>query len=129
MFDMSQLNTKQSNEIALKKKAKKKKRGRGSELTLCLKTLPSWKTAANLSSMHLRQTLKKKKKKGLPCSSNGKESACNAGDQGSIPGSGRSSEERNGYPLQYSCLENPIDREVWRAIAHRVAKSQTRLSD
>ena len=84
----------------LKKKAieKKKKNGAGrSELTLCLKTLPSWKTTANLSSMHLCQTLKKKKKKGLPCSSNGKESACNARDQGSIPGSGRSS-EGNGYP-------------------------------
>ena len=47
---------------------------------------------------------------GLPCSSNGKESACNAGDPGLIPGSGRSPGEGNGNPLQYSCLENPMDR-------------------
>ena len=48
---------------------------------------------------------------GLPGGSDGKESACNVGDWGSIPGSGRSSEEENGNPLQYSCLENPMDRE------------------
>ena len=57
----------------------------------------------------------------------GKESACNAGDPGSIPGSGRSPAEGNGNPLQYSCLENPMDRGAWRAIAHGVAKSWTRL--
>ena len=45
--------------------------------------------------------------------SEGKASACNAGDLGSIPGSGRSSGEGNGNPLQYSCLENPMDREAW----------------
>ena len=55
--------------------------------------------------------------------------AYNAGDLGSIPGSGRSSEEGNGNLLQYSCLENPIDRGAWWAIVHRVAKSQTRLND
>ena len=43
----------------------------------------------------------------------GKEAACNAGDPGSIPGSGRSPGEENGYPLQYSCLENPMDRGAW----------------
>ena len=48
-------------------------------------------------------------------------------DVGSIPGSGRSPGEGNGYPLQYSCLENPMDRVAWRAIVHRVAKSQTQL--
>ena len=47
---------------------------------------------------------------GFPGSSDGKESACNAGDPGSIPGSGRSPGEGNGNPLQYSCLENPMDR-------------------
>ena len=47
---------------------------------------------------------------GFPGGSDGKESACNAGDQGSIPGWGRSPEEGNGNPLQYSCLENPMDR-------------------
>ena len=45
--------------------------------------------------------------------SEGKASACNAGDLGSIPGSGRSLGEGNGNPLQYSCLENPMDREAW----------------
>ena len=52
---------------------------------------------------------------GLPCGSDGKGSACNAGDLGSIPGLGRSPGEGNGYPLQFSCLENPTDRGVWRA--------------
>ena len=48
----------------------------------------------------------------------GKESSCSAGDQGSIPGSGRSPGEGNGYPLQYSCLENSMDRGAWRATVH-----------
>ena len=56
-------------------------------------------------------------------------SACNAGDLGSIPGSGRSPGEGNGNPLQYSCLENPMDGGAWWATVHGVAKSQTRLSD
>ena len=50
---------------------------------------------------------------GFPGGSDGKESACNAGDPGSIPGSGRSLGEGNGNPLQYSCLENPMDRGAW----------------
>ena len=62
-------------------------------------------------------------------SSEGKGSACNAGDLGLIPGSGRSPGEGNGNPLQYSCLGNPMDRGAWRATVHGVAKSQTRLSD
>ena len=61
---------------------------------------------------------------GFPQSSVSKESACNAGDPGSIPGSGRSPKEGNGNPLQYSCLENPIDRGAWRAIVYGVT-SQT----
>ena len=56
--------------------------------------------------------------------SDGKESACNAGDQSLILGSGRSSGEENGNPLQYSCLENSIDRGAWWATIHEVAKSQ-----
>ena len=56
----------------------------------------------------------------------GKESACNAGDPGPIPGSGRSPGEGNGYPLQYSCLENPMDRGAWRATVLGVAESRTR---
>ena len=52
-----------------------------------------------------------------------------AGDTGSIPGSGRSPGEGNGNPLQYSCLENPMDRGIWQATIHRVAKTQTWLSN
>ena len=61
--------------------------------------------------------------------SDGKESACNAGDPSSTPGMGRSSGEGNGNPLQYSCLENSMDRGAWGAMVPGIAKSQTRLSD
>ena len=61
--------------------------------------------------------------------SDGKASAYNAGDLGSIPGLGRSPGEGNGNPLQYSCLENPMDGGAWWATVHGVAKSWTRLSD
>ena len=54
-----------------------------------------------------------------------KESACNAGDPGSIPGSERSSGEGNGSPLQCSCPENPMDGGTWQATVHGVIKSQT----
>ena len=50
-----------------------------------------------------------------------------AGDKGSTPGSGRTPGGGNGYPLQYSCLENPMDRGAWQATVHRVTKSQTQL--
>ena len=66
---------------------------------------------------------------GFPHSSVGKESACNAGDLGSIPESGRSPGGGNGNPFQYSCLENPMDRGAWQAVIHGVAKSQTQLTD
>ena len=62
---------------------------------------------------------------GFPGGSGVKASACNAGDLGSIPGLGRSPGEGNGNPLQYSCLENPVDREAWWATVHGVAKSWT----
>ena len=65
----------------------------------------------------------------FPGSSDGKVSACNAGDPGSIPGLGRSPGVGNGNPLQYSSLENPTDGGAWQATVHGVAKSQTRLSD
>ena len=61
----------------------------------------------------------------FPGSSVGKESACNVGDLGLIPGLGRSLGEGNGNALQYSCLEDSMDRGAWRAIVHGVAKSQT----
>ena len=62
---------------------------------------------------------------GFPGSSDGKESACSMGDPGSIPGSERSPGEGNGYPLQYSCLENLMDRGALWTRVHGVAKSQT----
>ena len=55
---------------------------------------------------------------GFPGGSDGKASACNEGDLGLIPGSGRSPGEGNGNPLQYSCLENPIDGGAWQATVH-----------
>ena len=61
----------------------------------------------------------------LPGDSDGKESACNAGDLGSIPELGRSTGKRNGNPLQYSCLRNPMDRGAWWATVHGVANNQT----
>ena len=64
---------------------------------------------------------------GFPGGSDGKDSVCNVGDLGSIPGSRRSPGEGNGNPLQYSCLENSIDRGVWWAIVHGISKCQTRL--
>ena len=66
---------------------------------------------------------------GFPGDSDGKESTCNAGDLGLVPVSGRSPGERNIYPLQYSCLENPMDGGAWWAAVHGVSKSRTRLSD
>ena len=66
---------------------------------------------------------------GLPWCHKGKESTCKAEDMGLIPGLGRSSAEGNGNPLQYSCLENSMDRGVWRATVHGVAKNWRWLSD
>ena len=57
-----------------------------------------------------------------PSGSDGKESACNAGDLGLIPGSGSSPGEGNGTPLQYTCLENPMDRGAWWATVHGVTR-------
>ena len=61
---------------------------------------------------------------GFPGGSDGKESACNVGDPGLIPGSERSSGERRGYPLHYSCLENAVGREAWQATIHVATKNQ-----
>ena len=57
-----------------------------------------------------------------PWPGNSKASACNVGDMGSIPGSGRCPAEGNGYPFQYSCLENSVDRGAWQAIVLGVTK-------
>ena len=59
---------------------------------------------------------------GFPCSSVGNASASNAGDLGSIPGLGSPPGEGNGNPLQYSCLENPMDRGAWQATVHGIAR-------
>jgi len=66
---------------------------------------------------------------GFPGGSDGNGSTCNAGDLGSIPGLERSPGEEHGNPLQYSCLENSMDRGAWRAPVHGIAKSWTLLSD
>ena len=66
---------------------------------------------------------------GFPGGSHGKESACNAGDLGLIPGLGRFPGGGHGNPLQYSCLENSMDRGAWWVTVHGVTKSQRRLSD
>ena len=66
---------------------------------------------------------------GLPQWLRGKQSTFNAGDTGSVPGLERSPGEGNGNPLQYSCLENPMDRGAWWATVHGVAKSRTRWSN
>ena len=66
-----------------------------------------------------------KAKLGFLGGSSIKDSACNAGDSGSIPGLGRSPREGNGNTVQYSCLENPMDRVAWQTIVHWVAKSWT----
>ena len=77
--------------------------------------------------MHLK--LRDQQLRGFPDGSDSKESACTAGDLGLIPGSGRSPGEGNGNPLQYSCLENPMDRGGLQATLCGAAKSQTRLID
>ena len=76
------------------------------------------------SAPHRPSTTSYSANRGFPCGSAGKESACNAGDLGSIPGLGRSPGKGKGYPLQYSGLENSMN-----CIVHWVAKSWTRLSD
>ena len=65
---------------------------------------------------------------GFPSDSDSKESACNVGDTGSTPGSERSPGEGNGNPLQYSCLENAMDRGAWRGTVHGITKSQAQLN-
>ena len=63
--------------------------------------------------------------RGFADGSDGKESACNAGDPGSVSGLGRFHGEGNGNPLQYYCLENSMNRGAWRAMVHGVAESDT----
>ena len=79
--------------------------------------------------MHLQEINFASRAYGFPDGSDGKESTCNAGDLGPVPGSRRSLGGGNVNPLHYPCLENPMDRGAWRAAVHRVAKSQTHLSN
>ena len=65
---------------------------------------------------------------GFPGGTDGKESACKEGDLGSVPGLGRSPGGGHGNPLQYSCLENPLDRGAWQATVRGVTRTQTQLS-
>ena len=85
-------------------------------------------TPSSLSRYHTFPS-PQKLPRDLPCGSDTKESACNAGDPGSIPGLGRSSGEGNGNPLQYCCVENPTDRGAWWATVRGVTQTPTQLSD
>ena len=87
-------------------------------LSLDLETLTS-----AIRDTHINKCL------GFPDGSEVKVSACNVGELGSIPGLGRFPGEGNGNPLQYSCLENPMDRGAWWATVHRVTKNRTQLSN
>ena len=90
----------------------------------CLQLFPIQPPRGNSPLMSLTSTSNSTiSNQGFPCGSEGKESACNAGDLSWIPGLDRSPGKENGNPLQYSCLENPMDRGAWRATVHRVAKS------
>ena len=88
-----------------------------------MSTISSW---GNKKQLDLEHDIKKW---AYPGGLNGKESACNAGDLGLIPGLGRSTGEGNGYSFQCFCLENSLDRGAWWATVHVVIKSQTRLSN
>ena len=87
---------------------------------------PFWWPCMQISLIGKWQELLKKK--CFPGGSDGKEFACNAGGLGSIPRSGRSPGGGNDNPLQYSSLENPMDRGAWQATVHGVTKSQTSTS-
>ena len=79
----------------------------------------------SISAFHIRSSVPS----FFPGSSDGKESACNMGNLGSISGWGRSPGEGSGNPLQYSFLDNPMDRGAWWAAVHGIAKSRTWLSN
>ena len=92
---------------------------------------PTWgmKRMTGMEGHPTDVTLRFAKAPGFPGGSEVKASAHNAGGLGLIPGLGRSPGEGNGNPLQYACLENPMDGGAWWATVHRVTKSRTRLSD
>ena len=107
--------------------------GNGQGPCSCLQPI-SITEASHLCVLYNQSTLKRRAEykdssTDFPGGSDGEVSAYNVGDPGSIPGLGRSPREGNGNLLQYSCLENAMDRGTWQATVHRVANSQTRLSD
>ena len=97
-----------------------------SHINTCL----SWVSSSVLTSSEKRRfNFLAQQDSPIICGSDSEESACNAGDLGFIPGLGRSLRGGHGNPLQYYCLENPMDRGAWWATVHGVTKSQTRLSN
>ena len=88
-----------------------------------------WAAVYGLHSRTQLKRLSSSKDLGLPWWLSSKESVCNAGDSGSIRGLGRSPGKGNDNPLQYSCLENPMDRGAWWATVHGVAQSQTKATE
>ena len=100
--------------------------GQGSLVSYC-----SWghKESDTTEQLNNEMTTTTFLRSGFPGSSVVKDLPVNAGDVGSIPGSGRSPREGNDNPLQYSCLENPMDRGVWRTTVHEVEKSQAQFSN
>ena len=96
--------------------------GMGTDMRVCAEEqVDTWVTSSNTILSNLC--------KDFSGGSDGKASAYNVGNPGSIPGLGRSPGEGNSNPFQYSCLENPMDGGAWLATVHRVAKSRTRLSN
>ena len=88
-----------------------------------------WNSEAEKEEVRVSRKKAFTRERGFPGGSDGKESACNAENPGLIPWSGRSPGEENGNLLQYSCLENSMDRGAWWATVHGIAKSQARLSN
>ena len=99
--------------------------GQWSLVGYCLNRVEKSRTQLKRLRMHIQRLLTRFRTLGFPGGSDGKESAHNGGDLGSIPGLGRSPGEGNGYPLWYSCLENFMDRGAWQATVHGVANSGT----
>ena len=84
-----------------------------------------WNSEAQNEEVRVSRKKAFTRERGFPGGSDGKKSACDVGEQGSIAGLGRSPGEGHGNPLQYSCLENSMDRGAWWATVHGVTKSQT----
>ena len=101
--------------------------GRGEERVRCMERV-TWKLTFSSVQLSLSVVSDSLWPHELQLS-DGKESACSAGDQGLIPGLAISPEEGNGYPVKYSCLENYMDKGAWRATVYGIPNSQTRLSN